>query len=94
MRRTLASPAFGKSKFKSDAFEAIHSAAHGLYRAGAMDKMTLRSFDEACLTVPADIPPKKIRESAHVSHFDAKPAHPSPVREEDSQITLFIKRIK
>lgn len=59
-----------KSKFKSDAFEAIHSAAEGLYRAGTIDKMTLRSFDEACLTVPADIPPKKIkriRESAHVS---------------------------
>lgn len=34
-----------KAKFKSDAFEAIHSAAEGLYRAGAIDKTTLRGFD-------------------------------------------------
>lgn len=26
-----------KAKFKSDAFEAIHSAAQGLYRAGTID---------------------------------------------------------
>ncbi len=59
-----------KGKFKSDAFEAIHSAAQGLHRAGTIDKATLRTFDEACLNVPKAIGPKKIksiRESAHVS---------------------------
>jgi putative transcriptional regulator len=59
-----------KAKFKSDAFEAIHSAAQGLHRAGTIDKATLRSFDVACLSVPEALAPKKIkriRESAHVS---------------------------
>ncbi len=59
-----------KAKFKSDAFEAIHSAAQGLHRAGTIDKATLRSFDISCLAVPEPIAPKKIkriRESAHVS---------------------------
>ena len=37
-------------KYKSDAFEAIHSAAAGMYRAGTIDKETMRGFDESCLT--------------------------------------------
>jgi putative transcriptional regulator len=59
-----------KVKFKSDAFEAIHSAAQGLHRAGTIDKATMREFDESCLSAPSVIPPekiKRIREGAHVS---------------------------
>ena len=59
-----------KAKFKSDAFEAVHSAAIGLYRAGTINKTTLREFDASCLAVPPAIAPqqiKKIREQAHVS---------------------------
>ena len=57
-------------KFKSDAFEAIHSAVSGMYRAGTIDKETLRSFDNSGLTVPAAFKPqeiKAIRETNHVS---------------------------
>ena len=36
-------------KFKSDAFEAIHGSAAALYRVGAIDNTTMRSFDELCL---------------------------------------------
>src|SRR6218665_2467928 len=59
-----------KPKFKSDAFEAIHSSAQALFKVGAIDKATLRNFDESCLVVPSDIEPeqiKKIREMNHVS---------------------------
>ena len=59
-----------KAKFKSDAFEAIHSAARGLHRAGTIDKATMREFDASCLAAPAKIAPihiKRIREQAHVS---------------------------
>lgn len=59
-----------KRKFKSDAFEAIHASAHGLHRVGAVDKATLREFDESCLmATPVMEPPaiKRIREQAHVS---------------------------
>jgi len=57
-------------KYKSDAFDAIHSTVAGMYRAGTIDKKTMRSFDESCLTVPNTIEPeqiKLIRESQRVS---------------------------
>ena len=59
-----------KAKFKSDAFEAVHSAALGLHRAGTIDKATMRGFDETSLAAPPVIAPlqiKRIREQAHVS---------------------------
>lgn len=59
-----------KAKFKSDAFEAIHSAVAGMYRVGTVDKSTMRDFDASCLIVPAAIEPaqiKQMRESNHVS---------------------------
>ncbi len=59
-----------KPKFKSDAFEAIHSSASGLFKVGGIDKATMREFDDSCLTIPAEIDPleiKKIREYNHVS---------------------------
>ncbi len=59
-----------KRKFKSDAFEAIHSNVSGMYRAGTIDKATMREFDESCLAVPPEIEPaqiKRLREKNHVS---------------------------
>src|SRR5271168_3513837 len=58
-----------KLNFKSDAFEAIHSSATGLFKVGAIDKATMRSFDTSCL-VPPPIKPqqiKKLRERHRVS---------------------------
>jgi len=58
-----------KLKYKSDIAEAIHSSVSGMYRAGTIDKATLREFDESCLAVP-QMPPrriKRIRESQKVS---------------------------
>jgi putative transcriptional regulator len=59
-----------KPKYKSDAFEAIHSSARALLKVGAIDKATMREFDESCLVTPSEIAPRKIkqiRESNHVS---------------------------
>jgi putative transcriptional regulator len=59
-----------KRKFKSDAFEAIHSSASALYRVGAIDQATMRSFDESCLSTPPSMDPrhiKRIREKQKVS---------------------------
>jgi len=50
-----------KRKFKSDAFEAIHSAVAGMYEAGTVDKETMRHFDEACLAVTEDLSPYQIK---------------------------------
>ena len=57
-------------KFRSDAFEAIHGAVAGMYRAGTVDKATMRDFDESCLAVTPAISPaqiKQLRESNKVS---------------------------
>jgi putative transcriptional regulator len=59
-----------RRKFKTDALEAIHGSARALEKIGAVDKATMREFDEACLVAPPVISPRKIkliREAAHVS---------------------------
>ena len=59
-----------KRKFNSDAFEAIHSSASALFKVGAIDKATMRDFDETCLTVTPPIAPaqiKQLRETNKVS---------------------------
>ncbi|MCK9990413.1 MAG: putative transcriptional regulator [Rugosibacter sp.] len=59
-----------KPKFKSDAFEAVHSSATALFRVGGIDKVTMRRFDATCLASPTPIDPqeiRKIREHNHVS---------------------------
>jgi len=57
------------AQHKSDAFEAIHSAAKGLHAAGIIDKTTMRQFDVECLSVreitASDV--KRIREASNVS---------------------------
>jgi putative transcriptional regulator len=67
--KSAAKPAT-KTKYKSDAFEAIHTSASALLKIGAISKTTMRSFDENCLAQPAEIKPqqiKKLRETHQVS---------------------------
>ena len=55
---------------KGDAFEAIHSAAQGLRRAGAISKATMREYDDLCLEPVKEITAKdvvRIRMGAKVS---------------------------
>ncbi len=57
-------------KFRSDAYEAIHSSASALLDVGVIDKATMRSFDESCLTALPPLEPRdirKLRERLHVS---------------------------
>ena len=59
-----------RRRFKSDAFEAIHSAASALHKVGAIDKATMRNFDASCLAAPSELAPaqiKQLREENHVS---------------------------
>ncbi|EER6699541.1 DNA-binding transcriptional regulator [Escherichia coli] len=50
-----------KTKFKSPAFEAIHSAAAGLSSVNAISAETMRTFDKACLTSVQDLQPVEIK---------------------------------
>jgi putative transcriptional regulator len=59
-----------KTKYKTDAFAAIHASASALHEIGAINKTTMRGFDAACLTAPAELKPrqiKKLRELNQVS---------------------------
>lgn len=59
-----------KPKFKSDALEAIHSSASAMYKVGAIDKTTMRGFDESCLVSPPPLKPtqiKRLRQRLRVS---------------------------
>ena len=47
--------------YKSDIFAAIHETAEGMFDAGVIDKKTMRSFDESCLTPIHDFTGVEIR---------------------------------
>jgi putative transcriptional regulator len=57
-----------KNEFKSDAFEAIHSSASALYKIGAINKATMRDFDDSCVMVTPEINPKQIKEIREKNH--------------------------
>lgn len=59
-----------KTIFKSDLSEAIHSSAAMLHKVGALDKTTMRIFNERHLDMPDAIEPaeiKQFREANNVS---------------------------
>jgi putative transcriptional regulator len=59
-----------KTRFRSDASEAIHSAASGLYRAKVIDKKTMREYDDLCIEEVPEFNPKdiaRIRKGVNVS---------------------------
>jgi len=47
--------------YKSDIKAAIHQTASDLYKAGLMDKQTMREFDASCLTPVHNFTPEEIR---------------------------------
>lgn len=57
-------------KTKSALVEAVYSTAQGLHKAGVVDQITLREFDQLCLPPVEPLQPeqiKRIREASHVS---------------------------
>ena len=57
-------------KYRSDAFAAIHETMKALHEIGAVDKQTMREFDDACLTPVHVLAPdeiKAIRVREHIS---------------------------
>ena len=57
-------------KYRSDAFAAIHETMEALHEIGAVDKQTMREFDDACLTPVHVLAPdeiKAIRVREHIS---------------------------
>jgi putative transcriptional regulator len=48
-------------KYRSDAMAAIHETMEALQKVGAVDKQTMRRFDDACLTPVQPLSPKQIK---------------------------------
>ncbi|HVB25677.1 MAG TPA: DNA-binding transcriptional regulator [Ktedonobacteraceae bacterium] len=47
--------------YKSDALAAIHETVSDYHAAGVIDKQTMRSFDESCLTPVREFTPEEIQ---------------------------------
>ena len=57
-------------KYRSDGLAALHETMEALHDVGAVDKQTMRQFDEACLTPVQALAPdqiKAIRAREHIS---------------------------
>lgn len=57
-----------KRKHKSDAFESIHASASALLGIGAIDKATMRDFDELCLEPPEPLGARQIKALRLANH--------------------------
>ena len=56
-------------KYRSEALAAIHETMEALHEVGAIDKQTMREFDEACLTPVRPLAPKEIRAIREREHL-------------------------
>src|ERR1700694_2551061 len=50
-----------RKQYRSPLMASTHETAEGLHAAGAMDKRTMREFDDLCLTPVQPLKPKEIR---------------------------------
>lgn len=48
-------------QYRSDAMAAIHETMEALHDVGAIDKQTMRNFDDTCLTPVKSLSPEEIR---------------------------------
>ncbi len=56
-------------KYRSEAFAAIHETMEALHEVGAIDKRTMREFDEAALTPIGTLAPEEIRAIREREHL-------------------------
>ncbi len=52
-------------RYKSEALAAVHETALVLKEAGVMKKLTMREFDEVCLTPVEEMTPEQVRQLRH-----------------------------
>ncbi|EIC0165487.1 DNA-binding transcriptional regulator [Salmonella enterica subsp. enterica serovar Kinondoni] len=56
-------------KYRSDALAAIHETMEALHDIGAVDKQTMRQFDESCLSPVEPMTPDSIRALREREHL-------------------------
>lgn len=56
-------------KYRSKALAAVHETMEALYEVGAVNKQTMREFDDACLTPVRPLTPEEIRAIRECEHL-------------------------
>ena len=56
-------------QYRSEALASIHETMEALYEVGAVDKQTMREFDESCLTPTQPLSPEAIRALREREHL-------------------------
>jgi putative transcriptional regulator len=56
-------------KYRSDAMAAIHETMEALHEVGAVDKQTMRDFDDTCLSTVEPMSPEAIRALREREHL-------------------------
>jgi len=56
-------------QYGSDALASIHETMEALHEVGAIDKQTMREFDDTCLTPVEPLPPQAIRALREREHL-------------------------
>jgi len=56
-------------EYRSDALASIHETMEALHEVGAIDKQTMREFDDACLTPVEPLSPEAIRALREREHL-------------------------
>ena len=51
-----------RKQYKSEILAAVHETALGLHEAGVLNKVTMKTFDERCLTLVEALAPEQIRQ--------------------------------
>jgi len=57
------------NQYRSDALASIHETMEALHDVGAIDKQTMREFDETCLTPVEPLSPEAIRALREREHL-------------------------
>jgi putative transcriptional regulator len=57
------------NQYRSDALASIHETMEALHEVGAIDKQTMREFDETCLTPVESLSPEAIRALREREHL-------------------------
>ena len=57
------------NQYRSDALASIHETMEALHEVGAIDKQTMREFDETCLTPVEALSPEAIRALREREHL-------------------------
>ena len=50
-----------RKQYRSPIMASIHETAEGIHASGVMDKLTMREFDDLCLTPVRPLKPREIR---------------------------------